>query len=97
MFKAAILVALLSASVPTLGLAQTADDLRNDERTPGDVLTYGMGYSQQRYSPLTHIDRGNVKPRGDSSHRRQLGLAIRLVAGLVLRSFLSRGQRHKHQ
>ena len=61
MIRAAILVALLSAAVPTLGLAQTAEDLRNDERTPGDVLTYGMGYSQQRYSPLTRINRDNVK------------------------------------
>ncbi len=61
MIKAAILVALLSAAAPALGLAQTVEDLKNDERTPGDVLTYGMGYSQQRYSPLTHVNRDNVK------------------------------------
>jgi alcohol dehydrogenase (cytochrome c) len=42
-------------------LAQSSADLVNDHRTPGDVLTYGMGYSQQRYSPLTQINRGNVK------------------------------------
>jgi alcohol dehydrogenase (cytochrome c) len=42
-------------------LAQSSADLINDHRTPGDVLTYGMGYNQQRYSPLAHINRGNVK------------------------------------
>ena len=42
-------------------LAQSADDLKNDATTPGDVLTYGMGYSQQRFSPLTQINRQTVK------------------------------------
>ena len=41
-------------------LAQSADDLKNDEKTPGDVLVYGMGYSGQRYSPLTQINKDNV-------------------------------------
>ena len=56
-----IIAAFLSALVPALALAQTAADLKDDEKTPGDVLTYGMGYSQQRYSPLTHINRDKVK------------------------------------
>jgi glucose dehydrogenase len=43
------------------GAAQTGDELKNDEKTPGDVLTYGMGYSHQRFSPLTHINRDNVQ------------------------------------
>jgi len=42
-------------------LAQTADELKNDDKTPGDVLTYGMGYSQHRFSPLTQINRQTVK------------------------------------
>jgi alcohol dehydrogenase (cytochrome c) len=37
---------LLGAIVPLIVLAQTADELQHDEKTPGDVLTYGMGYSQ---------------------------------------------------
>ena len=41
-------------------LAQSADDLKNDEKTPGDVLVYGMGYSGQRFSPLTQINKENV-------------------------------------
>jgi alcohol dehydrogenase (cytochrome c) len=40
--------------------AQTQADLRNDHTTAGDVLTYGMGYSNQRYSTLKAIDKGNV-------------------------------------
>jgi len=44
-----------------VALAQTTEDLVNDEKTPGDVLTYGMGYAQHRYSPLTQIDRDTVK------------------------------------
>src|SRR3984885_741162 len=51
---------LLSAAVPFAALAQTADDLQNDEKTPGDVLVYGMGYSANRFSPLTQINKDNV-------------------------------------
>ena len=61
MMRSALLAALLGVALPVAGLAQTADDLKNDEKTPGDVLTYGMGYSQNRYSPLTQINRDNVK------------------------------------
>ena len=51
---------LLCAACPASALAQSADDLKNDQQTPGDVLVYGMGYSGQRYSPLTQIDKSNV-------------------------------------
>ena len=61
MMKAAIIAALLLSTVPTLVRAQSAEDLKNDHKTPGDVLTYGMGYEQQRYSPLPQINRANVK------------------------------------
>ncbi|HKN41791.1 MAG TPA: PQQ-dependent dehydrogenase, methanol/ethanol family, partial [Sphingomicrobium sp.] len=47
--------------IPMTALAQTADELKNDDKTPGDVLTYGMGYSQHRFSPLTQINRQTVK------------------------------------
>ncbi len=53
--------ALLSAAISFTALAQTADDLRNDEKTPGDVLVYGMGYAGQRFSPLTQINKDNVR------------------------------------
>lgn len=41
--------------------AQTKNDLLNDQKTTGDVLVYGMGYNAQRYSPLTRINKNNVK------------------------------------
>lgn len=40
--------------------AQSLDDLKRDSATPGDVLTYGMGYNNQRYSPLKQINTKNA-------------------------------------
>lgn len=60
MLRPTLLAVLLSAAVPTMVLAQTSQDLKNDEKTTGDVLVYGMGYSAQRYSPLTQINKQNV-------------------------------------
>src|SRR3984893_4411019 len=63
MTRTTLLSALLTtvlAAVPIAALAQTADDLKNDEKTPGNVLVYGMGYSGNRYSPLTKINKDNV-------------------------------------
>src|SRR5579859_4823926 len=51
---------VLGAVMPFVAFAQTADDLKNDENTPGDVLVYGMGYSANRFSPLTQINKDNV-------------------------------------
>ena len=61
MMRSTLLAVLVGAAVPMLAFAQTADELKNDDKTPGDVLTYGMGYSLQRYSPLSRINRDNVK------------------------------------
>jgi alcohol dehydrogenase (cytochrome c) len=60
--QAALLVAAVAFTAGFAGgaLAQSADDLKNDEKTPGDVLVYGMGYSGNRYSPLTQINKQNV-------------------------------------
>lgn len=57
---AAVGMFFASMSFPGLASAQTADDLKNDHATPGDVLVYGMGYGAQRYSPLKHINKDNV-------------------------------------
>src|SRR5262245_32453954 len=61
MTRPIVLAVLLGAAFPLAALAQSADELKNDHKTPGDVLTYGMGYAQNRYSPLTQINRENVK------------------------------------
>lgn len=41
--------------------AQTSDELKNDGKNTDNVLTYGMGYRQNRYSTLKQIDKSNVK------------------------------------
>ncbi|MBL8348793.1 MAG: PQQ-dependent dehydrogenase, methanol/ethanol family [Burkholderiaceae bacterium] len=51
--------ALATLAAPA-AMAQSAAALTADATTPGDVLTYGMGYNNQRYSPLKQIDAGNV-------------------------------------
>ncbi|MGZ5844263.1 MAG: PQQ-dependent dehydrogenase, methanol/ethanol family [Xanthobacteraceae bacterium] len=61
MMRTTLLAALVSAAIPVTALAQSADELKNDDKTPSDVLTYGMGYSQHRFSPLTQINRQTVK------------------------------------
>ncbi len=60
MIRSILVAALLSTAIPAATLAQTADDLKKDATTPSDVLVYGMGYSGQRYSPLTQINKQNV-------------------------------------
>jgi alcohol dehydrogenase (cytochrome c) len=52
---ACVLLALAPAA------AQTLADLRNDAATPSDVTTYGMGWAQQRHTPLAQITPANVK------------------------------------
>ena len=54
----ASLVLLLAGVSAT---AQTLDDLKNDGKNTDNVLTYGMGYQQHRYSPLKQIDKSNLQ------------------------------------
>jgi alcohol dehydrogenase (cytochrome c) len=61
MKRSLITLALCSTYGLALAAGPTADDLLNDQKTPTDVTTYGMGYGLQRHSPLKQIDRGNVK------------------------------------
>jgi alcohol dehydrogenase (cytochrome c) len=60
MMRSMLFTVLLSMTLPLAVLAQTADDLKNDEKTTGDVLVYGMGYSANRFSSLTQINKDNV-------------------------------------
>lgn len=59
--RSIVLAAVLSLAAPAAALAQSDDMLRNAGKDPTTVLTYGMSYSQQRFSPLTQIDRQTVK------------------------------------
>ena len=51
---------LIAVAIFSGAQAQGLDALKNDAATPGDVLTYGMGYNNQRYSPLKQINTKNV-------------------------------------
>src|SRR5215216_1705870 len=55
--SAVTILALLCTTVS----AQTLDDLRNDGHNTDNILTYGMGYHQNRYRPLKQIDKRNVR------------------------------------
>jgi len=56
-----ICASLLTIGFASLALAQSPADLGNAANTPDRILTYGMSYSQQRFSPLKQIDRQTVK------------------------------------
>ena len=58
------LTILSVAIASSTAFAQTDAQLRADGTKAGNtdnVLTYGMGYHQNRYSPLDQINKGNVK------------------------------------
>jgi alcohol dehydrogenase (cytochrome c) len=59
--KAVVFAVLFVAACPLAALAQSADEIKKAEATPENILTYGMSYSQQRFSPLTEINRDTVK------------------------------------
>ena len=54
-----LIAVLLCAGCAQVG--PTARDLVNDGSNTDHVLTYGMGYSQNRYSTLSQINKTNVK------------------------------------
>ncbi len=59
-FASAVCVLLL---LGTGAAAQTFDDLKKDGDggSTDNILTYGMGYHQQRYSPLKQINKQTIK------------------------------------
>ncbi|MBA4193975.1 MAG: PQQ-dependent dehydrogenase, methanol/ethanol family [Comamonadaceae bacterium] len=61
--KQTLIGGLALAALTLTGLsvqAQTLDELKADHATSKDVLTYGMGYNNQRYSALKQINAGNA-------------------------------------
>ena len=59
-----LLAAITIVGLASLANAQTDAQLRADGTkagNPENVLTYGMGYHQNRYSPLNQINKSNVK------------------------------------
>ena len=54
---AAVVTALASAPVQA---EVSNQDILNDQKTAGDVVSYGLGPRAQRFSPLTKVNKGNV-------------------------------------
>jgi alcohol dehydrogenase (cytochrome c) len=48
-------------AAPVLAGGPTSADIVNDAATPGDVISYGMGPQQQRFSTLDKLNSSNVK------------------------------------
>lgn len=59
--KALLLATALAVALPIAGYAQTADELVKGATDTGNVLNYGMGYGQQRYSTLDQINKETAK------------------------------------
>ena len=54
-------LALSLSAGSTASFAQSAEELIQGSRNGDNVLNYGMGYDQHRYSLLTQINKDNVK------------------------------------
>lgn len=66
LFRTCLLASAMAAGLGLSGPALAAegpsnDDLLNDAKTTGDVLTYGMGHQAQRFSPLDKLTPDSVK------------------------------------
>ncbi len=59
-FLAGLSLATALSAAPVLADGPTSADLMNDAASPGDVLTYGMGPQQQRFSSLDALNSTNV-------------------------------------
>src|SRR6266700_3157766 len=55
------LCATLLGFWPSLGLAQTTQELVNDGKNTENVTTQSMGYDRKSYSPLAQINKSNIK------------------------------------
>src|SRR5471030_1029751 len=53
--------ALIGLPASPVAALVTDKDVENDAKTPGDVVSWGLGTKLQRYSPSTKINTKNVK------------------------------------
>ena len=59
--KTQMLAIAISLLLPIAGHAQTTKELEKGASDTANVLNYGMGYGQQRFSPLDQINKKSVK------------------------------------
>ncbi|WP_153146066.1 PQQ-dependent methanol/ethanol family dehydrogenase [Dechloromonas sp. H13] len=57
----ALLAAAAVAGSPAMAKEVTDADIVNDAKTPGDVVSFGLGTQGQRFSPLTAVNAKTVK------------------------------------
>ena len=57
---AALVAATFCGSAIAAGAKVSWEDIVNDDKTTGDVLTYGLGMKAQRHSTLTKLNTANV-------------------------------------
>ena len=55
---AAVFATTVALSSATAGV--TDKDILNDQATPGDIVSYGMGPRAQRFSPLKQLNKKNI-------------------------------------
>lgn len=60
-FIAGLAAATSLVAAPAIAGGPTSADILNDAETPGDVISYGMGPWQQRFSTLDKLNTQNVK------------------------------------
>ena len=56
-----VAIAAVAALLPLWAQAQTADELVKSTGDTHNVMTQGMGYELHRFSPITQINKDNVK------------------------------------
>src|SRR5271169_2622253 len=61
LMKKVWLLASMLGLWPTLGLAQTMEELVNDGKNTDNVLNHSMGLDRKSYSPLKQINKSNIK------------------------------------
>jgi alcohol dehydrogenase (cytochrome c) len=60
--RARLLPLLITAAMASIGARAAVTDqmIENDARSPGDILSWGLGQQGQRYSPLKQINAGTI-------------------------------------
>lgn len=58
---AGLAAATILSAAPAIAGGPTSADIINDAATPADVISYGMGPQQQRFSALDQLNTSNVK------------------------------------
>lgn len=59
--RRSVFAATVFLLIATAASSQTLDDLKSDGKNTNNILTYGMGYQQHRYSSANQINKTTIK------------------------------------